>query len=218
MNKVCSISKEQARHQALELLAQLTKTPRQSAANSKGIPFFEFPDGPDGYKFVRGWKYAVGNNFKERLGFRSGEEAYYKAKWEMSELGLKTKKPLTRGRFKGMYKYEKPLDYQTSEFCFKKGDVIHDSPAYITLVGKNTSKKKLSIEGWPDKNRSYIHVREAEPAIPKHTTTNSETKMQTTHQRNPGKVVFAICQDEQETLKTMTQDEFIKFLIGDQNG
>lgn len=213
MNILPETCAHESRDKALKLLNRLIKTPQLIAKKSKEIPFFEFPDGPESFKVTRGWNYPVPEWFKDRLGFKTGKETYYKTKSQMSALGLRKRRPEETGANAGKYKYERTIEFQSSEFCFKKGDVIWDSLAGFKLVDSDGNKKPVLIDGLPTENNSYIQIVEGIPAVPEHTTKCKETGERIFHERDSGSVTFKHNQDGEETIHTMTQDEFVRLLI-----
>ena len=73
MNELPEIDTQKSKAKTLKLLDRLIETPRKTAAQARKTPFFEFPDGPKDYHFPRGWKYAVGEWFNDRLGVKEAE-------------------------------------------------------------------------------------------------------------------------------------------------
>ncbi|WP_291329972.1 hypothetical protein [Desulfovibrio sp. UCD-KL4C] len=209
MNEISELQKLESERKALKLLDKLISTPRKTAKQSKKIPFFEFPDGPQYYHFVRGWKFAVPEWFKDRLGFRIGKETFRLKYGKITEKEKLTCEPDKNG----MTSVLRDVEYQSSAFCFKKNDVIKATPAAYMLVDPEGNKKPISIEGWPKKSNTYILVKDATEAIPEHTTIARETKERIHHNRYSGKVTFELTQNDIIELKTLSQDEFIKFLI-----
>ncbi len=116
MNVLPGIDNQNSKAKALKLLDRLIETPRKTAAQARKTPFFEFPDGPENYHFPRGWKYAVGEWFNDRLGVRDGESTK-NIKFE----DLPEKEKLIREPDKdGKVKFTEKFKYQSSAFCFKK--------------------------------------------------------------------------------------------------
>ncbi|WP_419783758.1 hypothetical protein [Maridesulfovibrio sp.] len=213
MNVLPESDIQESQDKALKLLNRLLKTPQLIAKKSKDIPFFEFPDGPESFRVTRGWNYPVPEWFKDRLGFKTGQETYYKTKAQMSAFGLKKRKPEEKGVNAGKYKYERTIEFQSSAFCFRKGDVIWDSMVTFKLVDSEGNKKPIVIDGLPTENKSYVQVTDALPAIPEFTSINKDTKERIFHERDAGSVTFKHNQDGEETIHTVTQDEFVRFLI-----
>lgn len=211
-------SHEESRQRALDLLELLVSNYEPNNEDNV-FPFFEFPDGPKEYKFVRGWVYPVPSWFHSRLGF----QVRYSNKSEDKFLKLSDEARQGYSRVfteQGEVRYEKEYQLQTSAFSFKKGDVIQFSPAAFTLVDKEGNKNPLSIEGWPEKSNGYIQVKEGTPAKAgrPEIIDNKGEIVRSAVPRNMGRVKFLIHHMEGiEELEEMTQDDFVRFLIGDLN-
>ncbi|MBI9110098.1 hypothetical protein [Maridesulfovibrio ferrireducens] len=209
MNNISELHRLESKQKALKLLDKLVSTPRKTAKQSKNIPFFDFPDGPKYYHFVRGWEFAVPEWFHNRLGCKVGKET---SRLQYEELTEK-EKIMCKPDEKGMTSIARDIEFQSSAFCFKKNDVIKKTPAAYVLVDSEGNKNPIRIEGWPDKSTTYILVKDANEAVPAYTTIDRETKEKIHHKRYSGKVTFEFSQNDEIELKTLSQDEFIKFLI-----
>ena len=81
------------------------------------------------------------------------------------------------------------------------------------IVDAEGNKNPITIDGWPEQSTEYLHIIKALPAVPEHFAKDKETKEKKFHPRNPGEVKFIHNRDGEKTTKTMTQDEFVRFLI-----